>query len=155
MAVSSLCLLLLAGTCSALVVRSPTQLRTLCTLRSGNGRACTVRAAQEPQWEPGQDAKSWLQAGGDAGSATAEVLLALFAACKEVSASIATASCDSFACFNELAGQEESIAVDVLSEQVMMDRLSETGRVAVASSMAGRPVAKAGAGGGAVDSPQV
>ena len=120
---------LLVGSARALVLPSPTLLRTL-----RSGRACAVRAELEPQWEPGQDAASWLRAGRTC-PATEDVLLALFSACKEVSASIATASCDSFACFNDFGALEESIAVDVLAEQVMIDRLTETGRVAVASSV--------------------
>eukprot|EP00966_Prymnesium_polylepis_P113633 2627248-Prymnesium_polylepis.1 len=99
------------------------------------GRAWVVRAQLQPDDDDAPpDAAAWL-ADGETAPATADVLLSLFAACRQVAASIATASCDSFACFNEVgsAGTEE-VAIDLLAEQVLFDRLAETGRVAVASS---------------------
>ncbi|KAL1507359.1 hypothetical protein AB1Y20_008205 [Prymnesium parvum] len=84
--------------------------------------------------EMGQTALALLRS-LDAPQPTAEVLLALFAACTEVSSSIATASCDSFACFNNFGNMHEQVAIDLLAEQVLFDRLRETGRVCVASSV--------------------
>ncbi|KAL3923868.1 MAG: hypothetical protein SGPRY_004091 [Prymnesium sp.] len=83
--------------------------------------------------ESGQEASAWLRS-SDAPPPTVDVLLALFEACKEVSESISTASCDSFACFNNFGNMKEEVAIDVLAEQVMLDNLEATGHVNVASS---------------------
>ena len=46
-------------------------------------------------------------------------------------------TCDSFACFNDYGSQlQEEMAIDLLAEQVLLDRLSETGQVAMASCKA-------------------
>ena len=63
------------------------------------------------------------------------VLLALFGACNLISQKIATASCDSTSCFNELEGNpDEMLAIDLLAEEVLFRSLKETGLVTMASS---------------------
>ena len=64
------------------------------------------------------------------------VLLALFGACNLISQKIATASCDSTSCFNELDSDDsdEMLAIDLLAEEVLFDALKRTGAVDVASS---------------------
>lgn len=65
----------------------------------------------------------------------ATVLLALSDACKKVASKIATASCDSTSCFNELEGNpDEMLAIDLLAEEVLFGALKETGLVTMASS---------------------
>ena len=62
------------------------------------------------------------------------VLLALFGACNLISQKIATASCDSTSCFNELDSDDsdEMLAIDLLAEEVLFDALK---RVGVAASL--------------------
>ena len=92
------------------------------------------------------------QAGGGtiedflSGSPASRVLLALVGGCREVAAKIATASCDSTSCFNDLGtarqaddddddgDEEELVAIDLLAEQILFDALMSTGVVATAST---------------------
>ena len=82
----------------------------------------------------------WLQQDGSGGSPVSDslstVLLAIFGACQQVASKIASASCDSTSCFNELDDDEdgEMLAIDLLAEEVLFQALSATGLVAVASS---------------------
>ena len=79
--------------------------------------------------------EQWLEDGPQLSSQS--VLLALFGACLQVSSKIATASCDSTSCFNELVddgGDGELLAIDLLAEEVLFDALKKTGEVYIASS---------------------
>ena len=62
------------------------------------------------------------------------ILLALTGACKTVASKIATASCDSTSCFNEIDETDEMLAIDLLAEEVLFDALTKTGLVETASS---------------------
>lgn len=73
---------------------------------------------------------------GEVAESLSTVLLALFGGCEQVAAKIATASCDSESCFNDLGdeAEEEMLAIDLLAEEMLFDALKRTGLVAVASS---------------------
>jgi len=61
------------------------------------------------------------------------VLQALASACTSVSCSVRTASCDSYACFNELGG--EQLAVDMLAEEALLEGLRACGLPLVTSTL--------------------
>lgn len=73
---------------------------------------------------------------GPVSESLSTVLQALFGACQHVASKIATASCDSESCYNELGSDDdgEMLAIDLLAEEVLFDALTATGLVAVASS---------------------
>jgi len=91
--------------------------------------------APPPVAQGGLSVEDWLQDGPRLSAH--DVLLALFGACSHVSSKIATASCDSTSCFNDLGlddMEEEMLAIDLLAEEVLFDALQRTGQVAVGSS---------------------
>mmetsp|Transcript_12813 Transcript_12813/g.39396 ORF Transcript_12813/g.39396 Transcript_12813/m.39396 type:complete len:371 (-) Transcript_12813:1715-2827(-) len=61
-----------------------------------------------------------------------KTLRAMFAACKEISYKIRTASCDKVACFNDFG--DEQLAIDILADKVIFENLTACGTVATASS---------------------
>ena len=116
-----------AGTIALSVALTPVALRNFRSqplVRPRSNVACFESGPQQLD--------AWL--GGPGGTDGGEVLQALFTGCKEVAYKVRTASCDSTACFNELGGETEQLAIDLLAEQVLLDNLEASGRVAVASS---------------------
>ena len=98
-----------------------------------------IRSAPPPQMQAGSvDIGQWLrEEGGQRNGNTNSVIQALFGACRHVASKIATASCDSTSCFNDIGsmpGEEELLAIDLLAEEVLFSALEKTGAVSVASS---------------------
>ena len=119
-----------AGTVALSVALTPVALRNFPQSRH---RTLVRPRSNVACFESGpQQLDAWL--GGPGGTDGGEVLQALFTGCKEVAYKVRTASCDSTACFNELGGETEQLAIDLLAEQVLLDNLEASGRVAVASS---------------------
>lgn len=58
--------------------------------------------------------------------------LAMFQSCKEIAYKIRSASCDQSACFNEFG--DEQLAIDILANSVIFNKLRASGTVATASS---------------------
>ena len=91
-------------------------------------RASAVRASTLDEWLDEEGSESDLST----------ILLALCNGCKLVASKIATASCDSTSCFNEInMGEDdeepEMLAIDLLAEEILFGALSQTGLVHVAS----------------------
>ena len=100
--------------------------RCLCGVRQR--RASAIRASTLDEWLDEEGSESDLST----------ILLALCNGCKLVASKIATASCDSTSCFNEInMGEDdeepEMLAIDLLAEEILFGALSQTGLVHVAS----------------------
>tara|TARA_B110001452_G_scaffold39498_2_gene30229 strand:+ start:2049 stop:3203 length:1155 start_codon:yes stop_codon:yes gene_type:complete len=97
----------------------------------------------------GIGSSEWLRQNTD--EALTDVLESLLDSCAVVATKVRTASCDSTACFSPLGGDEEDeMAVDVLANELLVNGLCETRRVAsISSESDGIQQYRAGAEGGA------
>ncbi|KAJ8901945.1 hypothetical protein NDN08_004147 [Rhodosorus marinus] len=88
-------------------------------------RFTTVMAAS------GAALEDWLM-NNEVKSELSTTIRAMFAACKEISYKVRTASCDKVACFNDFG--DEQLAIDILSDKVIFENLTNCGTCATASS---------------------